>query len=372
MVVQSRYNLNLPSCSLSTLIFGSPNDPLPNDEPCLLDHERPGERYLTRHTFRLWSKRFAAGLQAAGLQLGDRVLLFSANNLLFPVVFNGVIMAGGIFTACNPTFSAEELAHQIRDCGPKFILCQRGAALDTCLEAERLVGTGHSRRIFQFDDDVLESTRQLADPGCPYWGELIAPEASGEQFSWDSLTGPNEAAGRTLALNYSSGTTGVSKGVEITHKNYVANVCQHNYLLDGDEDWRKRAKGLEKWLCVLPLYHAMAQMIYIGVSQLRQTPVYIMSKFDFVTFLRTVERYRITDLHLVPPIIVMLAKRQETRQFDLSSVRSVLSGAAPLDRKTSETAEAVFPNKNVNIKQGWGMTECVRSLSYTGIRSIKC
>ena len=104
MVVKSpQGTIHIPKCHLATLIFKSPHHPLPTDRRCFIDATKPETHYLTCHTFRLWAKRFAAGLRAAGLRTGDRVLLFSPNQLFYPVAFMGVIMAGGVFTGANPT-----------------------------------------------------------------------------------------------------------------------------------------------------------------------------------------------------------------------------------------------------------------------------
>lgn len=365
MVVKSIYTINIPQHSFPTLIFGDPADVLPDDKPYLLDHANPETRNLTRHTFRLWSQRFAAGLQKAGLNRGDRVVVFGTNNLFYPVVFMGVIMAGGIFSGCNPTYSALELAHQIRDSDPRFVLSHGGDAMKTCLEAARKVGRGHEKRTFVLDDrhfdldDFTKIQPQDGDLGCPHWSSLIVSEAEGGNFAWDSLMGPNEARDTTMALNYSSGTTGLSKGVEITHGNYVANVLQYHNTISQDVEYELKHRSKEQWLCFLPLYHAMGQMLMLGVAQYRRTPVYIMEKFDFETVLRNVEKYRISHLILVPPVVVMLAKRPETKKYDLSSVRFIGSGAAPLSREVSEEVENLWPKGVINVKQGWGMTEYV-------------
>lgn len=365
MVVKSDHTINIPQHSFPTLIFGDPEDILPDDKPYLLDHVNPATRHFTRHTFRLWSQRFAAGLQKAGLTKGDRVVVFGTNNLFYPVAFMGVIMAGGIFSGCNPTYSALELAHQIRDSDPRFVLSQGGDAMKTCLEAAKRVGRGHEKRTFVFDDRHFalgQSTKVQSQDGdlrCPHWSSLIVSEAEGGNFAWDPLMGPNEARDTTMALNYSSGTTGLSKGVEITHGNYVANVLQYNNTMGQDVEYELKWRSKEQWLCFLPLYHAMAQMLFLGVAQYRRTPVYIMEKFDFVTVLQNTEKYRISHMILVPPVVIMLAKRPETKKFDLSSVRSIGSGAAPLSREVSEEVENLWPKDVINIKQGWGMTEYV-------------
>lgn len=364
MVVKSKYKIDIPQHSFPTLIFGSPEDVLNNDKPCLIDHLHPENRFLTRHTFRTWSQRLAAGLRQAGLPKGGRVVVFSTNSISYPIIFMGVIMAGGIFSGCNPTYSAYELAHQIRDADPVFVLSQGGDALQTCLKATKMVGRGHEKRTFLLDDcifaeDVRQQRNQERMSGCPHWSSLIACEFDGGKFAWDPLMGPNEARNTVMALNYSSGTTGLSKGVEITHGNYVANVIQYNHNTCQDVEYELKYRSLERWLCFLPLYHAMAQMIMLGVAQYRRTPVYIMEKFDFLTTLKNVEKFRISHLIIVPPVVVMLAKRPETKNFDLSSLRGIGSGAAPLSREVSEEVENLFPKDAMNIKQGWGMTEYV-------------
>jgi 4-coumarate--CoA ligase len=271
----------------------------------------------------------------------------------------GVLMAGGIFSGANPTYTARELAHQIRDSGATFLLCKRGDPLKTGCEAGGMAGLDRGN-IYIFDDGVYDSLDQPFERGCRYWGSLFASEAEGEKFVWDELD-THEKANRTLALNYSSGTTGLPKGVEITHYNYVANVTQYNFMVNLDPVARAR-QPLERWLCFLPMYHAMAQMIFIGCAQLRQTPVYMMERFDFIAMLKNVEKFKITDLILVPPVMVAMAKSPETRKYDLSSVWRVGSGAAPLSREVSEEVEALWPKGTINVKQGWGMTEYVNSL----------
>jgi 4-coumarate--CoA ligase len=105
------------------------------------------------------------------------------------------------------------------------------------------------------------------------------------------------------------------------------------------------------------MYHAMGQNMFIGIAITRGIPVYLMTKYDFAKFLRTIERFRITDLTLVPPIVIRMAKDPQTSQHDLSSIETIFCGAAPLGKEACDEAERLWPNRQVNIKQGWGMTE---------------
>ncbi|KAJ5901954.1 hypothetical protein N7495_002482 [Penicillium taxi] len=357
MPYKSRWEFKVPNAHLASLLFKSPTEPL-STQKCFLEADHPETHYLTLHDFRLWSQRFAAGLRKSGLKPGDRVLLYSGNNLFFPVAFMGVIMSGGVFTGANPTYVARELAFQLQDSGATYLLCAR-SSLETGLKAAELAGLSRSQ-IFIFDNAIYEGGGESQD-GCRYWGELVASPEEGRQFQWEELSTPNEADNCTLVLNYSSGTTGRPKGVEITHKNYVANMLQYNHLQTLYPDAEER-RLRSSWLCFLPMYHAMAQSVYIACAVWRGTPVYIMPRFDFLKVLEYVQKFRITNLLLVPPIVVMFAKDPAVKKFDLSSVESVDSGAAPLGREVCMEVEKLWPPGKINIKQGWGMTEATCSI----------
>lgn len=141
----------------------------------------------------------------------------------------------------------------------------------------------------------------------------------------------------------------------ITHKNYVSNCLQHQHLPTLRPDYKER-NARAKWLCYLPMYHAMAQTIYLSGAVMRQIPVYLMPKFDFVEVLAAIQKYRITDFNMVPPIAVMVAKHPAVKKYDLSSIDTIGSGAAPLGAEASRELEKVW-NGRLNLKQGWGMTE---------------
>ncbi|KAL3419965.1 4-coumarate-CoA ligase-like protein 2 [Phlyctema vagabunda] len=301
--------------------------------------------------FRTWSQRFAIGLQKAGLKPGDRVLLFSGNNLFFPVAFMGILMAGGIFTGANPGFVSRELAYQLKDSEATFLLCA-DAALEIGIEAATSIGM-KKESIFIFDDELFEGTgpERL---GIRNWKELVAPlDDKTTSFEWYEPSDPKEM---TCCLNYSSGTTGVPKGVEITHFNYVSNATQYKFIATLDPNYEEK-NSKAKWICFLPMYHAMAQTIFISVAVRRQVPVYIMKKFDFIQVLESVQKFKITALTMVPPIVVALAKHPATKKYDLSSIIDITSGAAPLTGDVIEEAEALWPTKDRTLQQGWGMTE---------------
>lgn len=104
------------------------------------------------------------------------------------------------------------------------------------------------------------------------------------------------------------------------------------------------------WLCPLPMYHAMAQTIFIAGSVKRNIPTYIMKKFDFVQWLEAIQKYRVTGLPMVPPLVVALAKSPLTKKYDLSSVKEIGSGAAPLSGEVIEECEALWPTRDRHLR----------------------
>lgn len=112
-----------------------------------------------------------------------------------------------------------------------------------------------------------------------------------------------------------------------------------------------------RWLCSIPMYHAMAQTIFCAGGPSKRIPVYVMAKFDFEKMLQYTQDYRITELQLVPPIVVAMTKSPLVKKYDLSSVDNAVSGAAPLGGESAAEFARLWPPGQMNLKQGWGMTE---------------
>lgn len=256
MVIRSRWTAPIPRCSLPQWIFGSACEDV-GDKKIYMDPERPETHFLSRHHYRLLAKRVALGLLDEGLEAGDRVLVFSGNSLFFPVCFMGIIMAGGIFTGANPSFVARELAYQLRDSGASFLLVAE-AALETALDAAEQVGLPR-HRIFVLGGDeppprMAESVRPgpgeaARVQGTRHWTELLKDNlARARNWIW---TEPSEPEKTTCCLNYSSGTTGVPKGVEISHYSYVANGVGNETVMGLDEGFAERSRSF-RFMCFLP------------------------------------------------------------------------------------------------------------------------
>jgi 4-coumarate--CoA ligase len=163
-----------------------------------------------------------------------------------------------------------------------------------------------------------------------------------------------EACETVASINYSSGTTGVPKGVCVSHFNLIANVEQTIHMRDMGKGYSTSARPAERWIGFLPLYHAYGQLYTILMAAKLRTQVFIMKNFVYTDFLSIIEQRKVTHLQVAPPILVMLSKRPETAKYDLSSVTDVLCGAAPLSK---ELQNDVMQRFSMQINQGWGMTE---------------
>jgi 4-coumarate--CoA ligase len=350
----SRWTVDIPLKYLHSLILGTPQESLP-DTLAFVDCEDPSNLHLTWSEYKLWARRIAAGLRKAGLQKNDRVMIYSANNIFFPVVFMGVILAGGIATTANPTYVAREVAYQLDDCVPRFLLVTESSS-GTALEAAKMTKFPLDH-IYLFDDGPLLG-RKPDTPRFRHWSELISSVEVGRSFSWREAES-REDVEQTVAILYSSGTTGVPKGVELTHYGLVANCVQMGTLWDLDPRHSSTNPKAERqrMLGILPMYHGYGFLWFGTLAPYRRASSYIMKRFNLRNMLRNIERYRISELTLAPPVVVMMAKSPDARKFDLSSVRKVQAGAAPLSREMCVEFESLWPPGHINVKQGWGMTE---------------
>jgi acyl-CoA synthetase (AMP-forming)/AMP-acid ligase II len=276
-------------------------------------------------------RRVAAGL-AGRIDKGDVVAIWSPNVPEYAVVFHAVARLGGILTTINPAYGADEVAFQLRDANVK-LLVTTAALVERARDAIRL--TTASIEIITID----------AVPGLPSLAS-IAIDADPPAVAINPSTD-------VVALPYSSGTTGLPKGVMLTHRNLIANLVQ----IDACE-----SRDLTAFVGVLPFFHIYGMVVLMNYALMRGITVVTLPRFELEAFLRVLQDWRIELAHVAPPIVVALAKHPSVGNYDLSKLKWLFSGAAPLG---AEVTDAVERRLSVRVRQGYGMTECSPASHYT-------
>jgi acyl-CoA synthetase (AMP-forming)/AMP-acid ligase II len=269
--------------------------------------------------------RVAAGLAARGFGKGGVFAICCPNVPEYATALLAINRVGGIATTMNPLYTAEEIARQLQETRARFLLTIPALA-DRCVEAAR--GTG-----------VVEIFTLGAAAGATPFEVLLDAQGPVPGVSIDSRTD-------LAAMPYSSGTSGVPKGVMLTHRNLVAQLTQAEVML------KRSAEDVV--IAVLPFFHIYG-LVLILLHGLRQGATLVaMPRFDFVQFLECVQKYRVNQAPLVPPIVLALAKHPAVDQYDLSSLRQIGCGAAPLGAEVERTCAQRL---GCHIMQGYGMTE---------------
>ncbi|KAF2702859.1 acetyl-CoA synthetase-like protein [Pleomassaria siparia CBS 279.74] len=343
MPSRSPFQIDIPTTDILTYLF-PPSKPA-SDTKIWIDADDPSNS-LTPKQALSWAKALGAGLQAAGLKRQNVVMLYSPNHIFVPVAYLGIAACGGIFSGCNPAYGVDETIYQIQNTECKFILVHP-SLLSTLVKATSRLDFPRNR-ILLFSDRPAKTTEGIQD-----WKSILPPRAISQGWNWipcDATSSHNTVA----ALNYSSGTTGLPKGVMISHQNVIANVEQSVYMRDLEQPYKPESRPQERWLGFLPLYHAFGQLWSIVAAVRTSSPCYIMRSFNYIKFLENIQKHRITHIQTAPPVLVMLAKTPDTRRYDLSSLQNILCGAAPLSK---ELQNEVSAKCHLKVVQTWGMTE---------------
>jgi len=293
------------------------------DKPALIDGT--SGRTLTYGKLAESVRAMAAGLAGRGFGKGDTFAHYAPNLPEYAVAFHGVAAVGGVNTTANPLLTADELAVQLRDCRARMLVTVP-ALLEKAIEAAEQAGV---EDVFVYGE--VEGTAPFA--------ALLESDREPPEVAIDP-------AEDLVALPYSSGTTGLPKGVMLTHRNLVANICQTVTEIRTSEDDRVAA--------VLPFFHIYGLVVILNASLHRGATLVTMPRFDLPGFLRLLQDHRITRAYAVPPVVLALAKHPLVDEFDLSSVEYVLSGAAPL---SADLEVACSTRVGCRMQQGYGMTE---------------
>jgi acyl-CoA synthetase (AMP-forming)/AMP-acid ligase II len=266
---------------------------------------------------------FAGMLAARGIGAGDVVGLLAPNGSAFVIAFYGILSCGATATTINTLSTANEIGRQLSD-SKAVLLLTVPSLREQAKEAAAAVG---------LRDVLIPDAHRLVDD------QTGATAPSAPLANLDPAT-------NIAVLPYSSGTTGTAKGVKLTHRNLVANVAQLEAINHLGAD--------DAIIAVLPFFHSYGITVLLNTVLHARARLVIMPAFDLREFLATIQRYRCTVAFIAPPIAVRLAKDPLVDAFDLSSLRVVMCGAAPM---AEELSQAVAARLDCWLGQGYGMTE---------------
>ncbi|KAL9243921.1 hypothetical protein vseg_017755 [Gypsophila vaccaria] len=325
-----RRPLSLPTNpNLNMVSFLFENTSSFSHKPALIDSK--SGQILNFSNLKSMVANVSHGLINMGIEKGDVVMIFAPNSIHYPVTFCGIVAAGAIATTINPVYTVSEIKRQVHDCTPKLIVT-----------------------IAELWDKVKDINLPVILLGCKGDKKLVSK--SKLVYYSDLVNGchielPDVLVKQsdTAALLYSSGTTGLSKGVILSHRNFIASslMTTHDQVSEGERH--------NVFLCALPVFHVfgLAGILY---SQLNMgNAIVLMTKFDFEMMLKAIEKYRVTNLWIVPPIVLAFAKNTIVKKYDLSSLKQICCGGAPLGKELMLECSKNVPN--ARIMQGYGMTE---------------
>src|SRR5712691_10631993 len=293
------------------------------DKPALVD--AASGRTLTYGQLAGGADRVAAGLAARGFAPGDVLALFAPNCPEFALAFHGTLAGGGVVSTVNSLCTAQDAAYQLRDARARFLVTVP-SFMDRAAPVAQQVGI---EEIF-----VLGSA-----PGATPFAALLETDAPAPRA-------PVDPARDLAVLPYSSGTTGFPKGVMLTHHNLVANLIQTAQVFHVTEQ--------DRIVAVLPFFHIYGMQVVLNLSLWRGATLVTLPRFELEPFLGLLQQYRITRAFVVPPLVLALAKNPAVDGYDLSSLRSMFSGAAQLD---AALQTACTRRLGCALVQGYGLTE---------------
>ncbi|MGW2018466.1 4-coumarate--CoA ligase family protein [Streptomyces sp. NPDC001927] len=298
------------------------------DTPALIDGA--GELSLTYAQVDAFHRRVAAGLAEAGVRKGDVLALHSPNTVLYPIAFYAATRAGASVTTVHPLATPEEFAKQLKDSSARWIV-----TVSPLLPAARRAAelAGGIEEIFVCDQapegEGIRSLQAMVATNAPEPDVVIDPDED------------------IAALPYSSGTTGVPKGVMLTHTSIATNLEQLYPLMP--------MRPGDRILAVLPFFHIYGLTALMNAPLRHGATVVVLPRFELDTFLAAIQNHRINGLYVAPPIVLALAKHPAVAAYDLSSLEYIVSAAAPLDASLAEACSARL--KLPPVRQAYGMTE---------------
>ncbi|WP_199615430.1 long-chain-fatty-acid--CoA ligase [Paenibacillus alkalitolerans] len=310
---------------------------------------------LTYRRLREAAYRFANGLRRLGIGKGDRVAVMLPNCPPAVIAYFGTLLAGAIVVQTNPLYKENELKHQLADSGAKAIV-----TLDLLFKRVQTVlpRTDLRHVIIASIADYLPFPKNLLYPvkmkregqqvNIPYSDDVLSFKTFLSRSPASPVDEKVDPEKDIALLQYTGGTTGIAKGVMLTHRNLVANTYQiSNWCYKAEE-------GKERFLAALPLFHVFGLTVLMNQAALRAGMLILLPRFETETVLKTIHRLKPTIFPGAPTMYIALLNHPRIREYDLSSVNVCVSGSAPLPLEVQERFEEL---SGARLIEGYGLTE---------------
>ncbi len=347
---------------------------LPSENTSLLDiFERNFQKFGSRDAFifmdktlsfdelELASRKFAAYLQSLGLAKGTRVAVMMPNVLQYPVVALGVFRAGLVLVNVNPLYTARELEHQLNDSGAEvLVIIENFAAVYQSIigktPVKQVIVASVGDMLGTLKGTLVNFVLRSVRKQIPAWDipGHIKFNAAMNKANANKYKRPNLTLSDTAVLQYTGGTTGVSKGAELTHRNLVANMLQCDGIFQskfGNKDGEKD----DRIFCALPLYHIFAFMVCALYGMYKgQANVLIPNPRDLPAVIKELRKYQPTFFPAVNTLFNALVNNEEFRQLDHSKLKMAMGGGMAV---LPSTAAAWKKITGTTIVEGYGLSE---------------
>lgn len=300
--------------------------------------------------------RFANGLIHLGLQKGDRVSIMLPNCPQAVIAYYGILMAGGIVVQTNPLYVERELEHQLSDSGATFIVCLE-LLYPRVMKVKK--NTNIKQMIVTAIKDYLPFPKNLIYPFIQKKNTGLKVNVPFDDSTHDFHSFLKNAPEKEVQvdidpkndlalLQYTGGTTGLAKGVMLTHRNLISNTTQCYY-------WMYKLNGKEnRTLAALPFFHVYGMTVSMNLSIMNGSKMFIVPKFDVKEILKTIDKYKITIFPGAPTMYIGLINHPDIKKYDLSSIEACISGSSSLPVEVQNKFEELTGGRLV---EGFGLTE---------------
>ncbi|KAI8089721.1 uncharacterized protein BX664DRAFT_140194 [Halteromyces radiatus] len=279
-----------------------------------------------------------SGLQKMGFRKGDCLSVFSSNNIYTNAIYTGTLAACGVVSPINVTYTGQELEYQLSISKPKILIAHPDQ-LDLALEYATKLGIQH---VYSIEHDPRHRV--------PFWVNALVIHNSDTPM----ISIPEEALRHTPAFAlFSSGTTGRSKCVHVSHYQYISNMIEAKKARE-DPNQPNALVGVIG-LGVMPMYHAAGLFRSLQLPLLILGTLVVVKKYSVENVCQAVETYKINHFAAVPPMLLHMLNSPITEKYDLSSITSFTVGAAPISGKI---VEGIVAKYKAPVVQGYGLTEC--------------